>query len=214
MIGNIADIQLASAPKEIAKKDQQYLLCLQYQYIGTYYQSQRLLQREVEAFNKELPIGFSVNSAENSWGWGNNDKSSKYVLLLLIVVVIFVVCSILFNSLKQPLIIISIIPISFIGLFLTFYIFKLGFDQGGFAAFILLCGITVNSAIYLMDEYNNIVAENKYSNKPKETRYAYCFMKAFNLKITSIFLTIISTVIGFIPFLIGNEEPLDRKSVV
>ena len=88
---------------------------------------------------------------------GQEDDISKYLLLLIIIVVIFVICSILFNSLKQPLIIISIIPVSFIGLFLTFYIFNLGFDQGGFAAFILSCGFTVNSAIYLMDEYNIVV---------------------------------------------------------
>ena len=129
------------------------------------------------------------------------------MLLLLITVVIFVVCSILFNSLKQPLIIISIIPISFIGLFMTFYVFNLGFDQGGFAAFILLCGITVNSAIYLMDEYNNIIADGRYAGIPDEKRYAYAFVKAYNLKIVSIFLTVISTVIGFIPFMVGNAEP-------
>ncbi len=206
MISNLANIELSSSAKEIAKKDQQYLLCLQYEYVGTSQQGGRVLKRELEAFNKELPLGYILNSVDRGW-WEKEDEMSKYLLLLVIMVVIFVICSILFNSLKQPLIIISIIPISFIGLFLTFYLFDLGFDQGGFASFILLCGITVNSAIYLLDEYNNIAKEKRFENIPSEKRNAYIFMKAFNLKIVSIFLTIISTVIGFIPFMIGNREP-------
>ena len=206
MISDLAEIDLASAPKEIARKDQQYLLCLQYEYVGTWQQGNRVLDREIKEFNKKLPLGYSLTSLKNQ-RWENENTSTRYLLLLLITVVIFVVCSILFNSLKQPLIIISIIPISFIGLFMTFYVFNLGFDQGGFAAFILLCGITVNSAIYLMDEYNNIIADGRYAGIPDEKRYAYAFVKAYNLKIVSIFLTVISTVIGFIPFMVGNAEP-------
>ena len=203
---DLANLELGSSAKEIAKKDQQYLLCLQYDYIGTYQQGARVLDRELKTFNKELPLGYIFNSVERRW-MGQEDDISKYLLLLIIIVVIFVICSILFNSLKQPLIIISIIPVSFIGLFLTFYIFNLGFDQGGFAAFILLCGITVNSAIYLMDEYNNVVKERSFVNISPEKRYAYAFVKAYNLKIVSIFLTVISTVLGFMPFLVGNAEP-------
>jgi multidrug efflux pump subunit AcrB len=95
--------------------------------------------------------------------------------------------------------VIFIIPISFIGLFLTFYLFKLTFDQGGFAAFILLAGVTVNMNIYIINEYNNIV---KYRKIPPMRAY----LKAWNAKARPIFLTIISTMLGFIPFLVGYKE--------
>ena len=78
------------------------------------------------------------------------------MLLLVVIAIIFFTTSILFNSLKQPLAIIFIIPVSYIGVFLTFYWFKLNFDQGGFASFVLLCGITVNTSIYILNEYNAI----------------------------------------------------------
>ena len=42
LISNLANIELGSSVKEIAKKDQQYLLCMQYEYIGTYQQGQRV----------------------------------------------------------------------------------------------------------------------------------------------------------------------------
>ena len=39
-----------------------------------------------------------------------------------------------------------------------FYLLRLNFDQGGFASFILLAGITVNAAIYILNEYNSLQA--------------------------------------------------------
>jgi multidrug efflux pump subunit AcrB len=101
---------------------------------------------------------------------------------------------------KQPFVVIFIIPISFIGLFLTFYLFKLNFDQGGFAAFILLAGLSVNANIYVLNEYNN----NRRANKRIAPLKAY--LKAWNVKIRPIFLTIVSTVLGFIPFMVGEYK--------
>ena len=96
--------------------------------------------------------------------------------------------------------VIFVIPISYIGVFLTFYWFQLNFDQGGFASFVLLCGITVNASIYILNEYNGICRRF-----PHMSRY-YAYVKAWNAKIVPIFLTVISTVLGFIPFMAGTEK--------
>lgn len=118
----------------------------------------------------------------------------------MIIVIIFFTTSILFNSLKQPLAVIFVIPISYIGVFLTFYWFKLNFDQGGFASFVLLCGITVNASIYILNEYNQI-RERIPAISPIRA-----YLKAWNAKITPIFLTVISTILGFIPFMLGTDK--------
>ena len=91
-------------------------------------------------------MGYTAKSEDNNWSWGGKDNK-QYRLLLIVIAIIFFITSILFNSLKQPLAIIFVIPVSYIGVFLTFYWFKLNFDQGGFASFVLLCGITVNASI-------------------------------------------------------------------
>ena len=114
--------------------------------------------------------------------------------------IIFFTTSILFNSLKQALAIIFVIPISYIGVFLTFYLFKLNFDQGGFASFVLLCGITVNASIYVLSEFNAV--RQRY---PKLTAVR-AFVKAWNAKVIPIFLTVVSTVLGFVPFMVGTGK--------
>ena len=77
---------------------------------------------------------------------------------------------------------------------------KFNFDQGGFASFVLLCGITVNASIYILNEYNQI-RERIPAISPIRA-----YLKAWNAKITPIFLTVISTILGFIPFMLGTDK--------
>lgn len=102
---------------------------------------------------------------------------------------------------KQPLAIIFVIPVSYIGVFLTFYLFGLNFDQGGFASFVLLCGITVNASIYILNEYNAIRRDFPRLSPLR------AYTKAWNVKIIPIFLTVMSTILGFVPFMIGDKTP-------
>jgi multidrug efflux pump subunit AcrB len=198
-LSGLASVEKGQMPQKVAKVNQQYRLCLQYEYIGASNQGTKLQNRILDAFNASLPMGYSARSESYYYSWGKKDNK-QYLLLLLIVVIIFFTTSILFNSLKQPLAIIFVIPISYIGVFLTFYHFKLNFDQGGFASFILLCGITINASIYILNEYNKI-----RERQPLISPYR-AYLKAWNAKIMPIFLTVVSTVLGFIPFMLGADK--------
>ena len=198
-LSELATVEKGQMPQQIAKENQQYKLCLQYEYIGSSNRGNKIQKETVKEFQKLLPMGYTAEVDRSFWSWDDSDNS-QYLLLLLIIVIIFFTTSILFNSLKQPLAIIFVIPISYIGVFLTFYWFKLNFDQGGFASFVLLCGITVNASIYILNEYNQI-----RQRFPCMTPLR-AYLKAWNAKITPISLTVISTILGFIPFMIGEDK--------
>ena len=198
-LSELATVEKGQMPQEVAKENQQYRLCLQYEYIGSSEQGHKLLKKDLEEFNEILPMGYTAKSEDNNWSWGGKDNK-QYRLLLIVIAIIFFITSILFNSLKQPLAIIFVIPVSYIGVFLTFYWFKLNFDQGGFASFVLLCGITVNASIYILNEYNSI--RKRYPCLSPLRAY----VKAWNTKVIPIFLTVVSTILGFIPFMIGAEK--------
>ena len=198
-LSDLATIERGQAPQEIAKVDQQYRLCLQYEYIGAGSQGDKIQERVLREFNRALPMGYTAESENAYWSWDEKDKG-QYLLLFLIIAIIFFTTGILFNSLRQPLAVIFVIPISYIGVFLTFYWFKLNFDQGGFASFVLLCGITVNASIYILNEYNQIRA------RVPAIAPLRAYLKAWNAKITPISLTVISTILGFIPFMLGTDK--------
>src|SRR5690606_26383277 len=161
-------------------------------------QGKKVLERAIEGYEKNLPMGYTMSNVNQQYGWGKKDNK-QYLLLLFMFIIIYFTTSILFNSFRQPFSILFVIPISFIGIFLTFYLFDLNFDHGGFASFILLSGITINANIYILDEYNNI--RSKYNIRPDRA-----YIKAWNAKVRAVFLTIISTMLGFTPFLIGEHK--------
>ena len=198
-LAELASVEKGQMPQKVCKVNQQYRLCLQYEYIGASNQGNKIQERDLKEINAILPMGYTAKSESAYWYWDKKDNK-QYLLLLLIIVIIFFTTSILFNSLKQPLAVIFVIPISYIGVFLTFYWFKLNFDQGGFASFVLLCGITVNASIYILNEYNQI-----RQRKPLMSPYK-AYLKAWNAKITPIFLTVVSTILGFIPFMLGPDK--------
>ena len=198
-LSELATVEKGQMPQEIAKENQQYRLCLQYEYIGSNEMGNKIQKRDLEEFNKLLPMGYTAESDSNSWAWGEKDNR-QYLLLLVVIAIIFFTTSVLFNSLKQPLAIIFVIPVSYIGVFLTFYWFRLNFDQGGFASFVLLCGITVNASIYVLNEYNSI------RRRFPRLSALRAYVKAWNAKVVPIFLTVVSTILGFIPFMIGEDK--------
>jgi multidrug efflux pump subunit AcrB len=115
----------------------------------------------------------------------------------LLILGIYIIGTILFESFKQPLYIVLAIPISFIGLFLNFAVFEFYFDQGGYAAFILLGGLVVNSVFFILNDFNQV--------KNKSNR---AFVKVLAAKIKPITLTILSTSLGLVPFLIGGDNEI------
>jgi multidrug efflux pump subunit AcrB len=198
-----SSIEKEATSPNINKIDQQYQVYLQFDYIGSEKAAQKYIDNKVKNFERTIPIGYTISSENTGMNnWSQQDKK-QYWLLLLIVVMIFFICSVLFESLLQPFAVILTIPVAYIGIFLTFYLFGLNFDQGGFAALVLISGITVNAAIYILNDFNNLRRQNAGRKIPNIKLY----FKAFNYKIIPILLTVVSTVLGFVPFLIGEKQP-------
>ncbi len=204
-LGDIAKIEKEQAPKSISKINQQYQLYLQYQYIGVRSQGMRILNNDVDFFTKQLPIGYFIKNEQRNWYWEQKSKT-YYSLILIVIAIIYIICSIFFNSFVRPLAIILIVPISYIGVFLSFILLKIPFGQGGFAAFLLLSGLNVGSAFYLMSDYDFLC-------KLKKTRGKHIYIKSLNRKIIPVLLTILSIILGFVPFLIGMENNPFWKSL-
>lgn len=180
----------------IEKENQSYAVTVRFNFIGSYQLAEKAINEAVDYMNYEvLPIGFKADSGRGGWFYNNKEKYAG--LILLVIALIFVICAIHFNSLRLPLAIIFMIPISFIGLFLAFGIGDFTFDKGGFAAFIMLCGITVNAGIYLVSEY----LHSRPAASPRPVSSVRTYVRAFNRKIVPISLTILSTILGLVPFL-------------
>ncbi|MFT6962512.1 MAG: multidrug efflux pump subunit AcrB [Flammeovirgaceae bacterium] len=192
-LNQFGTLELERTANSIQKEDRQYIRVIGFDYFGSPHFGNKYLKTVLEEIKPQLPIGYSAKKLDFSWDF---DKTKRqYSLLLVLIVGIYFICAILFESLIQPLIIITTIPLSFIGLFLTFSLFDFYFDQGGYAAFILLGGLVVNASIFIVNDYNNLTEGTE-----KER-----ILFAIKSKATPVFLTIISTICGLIPFLVGGQ---------
>ncbi|MBQ9660424.1 MAG: efflux RND transporter permease subunit [Bacteroidales bacterium] len=182
----------------IRKENQSYTVTVRFNFIGSYQLANKVIEEAVDWMNLEvLPIGFRADSRR---GWYYHARENYAWLILLVIALIFVVCAIHFNSLRLPLAIILMIPLSFVGLFLAFGLTDFTFDKGGFAAFVMLCGITVNAGIYLVSEWLSLLHPrlDRGSLRP--------WLRAFGHKLRPVSLTILSTVLGLVPFLFDGPS--------
>jgi len=182
----------------ISREDQQYVISVGYDFIGNYELGKMILDRNIDETSAMLPLGYTAQSESYNFSW--DQKKTNYWLVFLVILIIYFICSILLESFKQPLTVISLIPFSFIGVFLTFQLFNITPDEGVFAALILLCGIVVNATLYILNDFNSI--RRRKPALPERVAY----IKAFNGKIIPIFLTKLSTIIGLIPFLLTGKD--------
>jgi multidrug efflux pump subunit AcrB len=182
----------------ISREDQQYVINVGFDFIGNYELGRLILDRNIDETSAMLPLGYTAQSGTWSYSWDH--KKTNYYLIFLVIAIIYFICAILLESFRQPFVVISLIPFSFIGVFLTFHLFNIPVDEGVFAAMILLCGIVVNATLYILNDYNSL--RRRKPLLPERAAY----VKAFNGKIVPILLTKLSTIIGLVPFLLTGKD--------
>jgi multidrug efflux pump subunit AcrB len=178
----------------IHKENRQYIRVVSFDYFGSQHFGNKYLDQVLVDFENELQPGYSAEKTSWTFSW---DKITRYYGLLgLLVLAIFALCVVYYQDFVIPAFIIISVPVSFIGLFLTFYLFEVPFDEGGYAAFIMLGGVVINSSIFLT---HGIVSHR---------RTAATISKAVFRKMKPILLTVTSTCLGMTPFIIGSENEI------
>lgn len=188
-----------NVPSSITRHNQTYVLVIEYDYVGDYQLGIDIQRNIVKAYAEELPAGYHVEGIDvNSYMQSSEVDDEILWSVLLVIVIIYLICAILLNSLRLPFIVIATIPLSFIGVFIGCNIFHATSQQGCLGAFVCLSGLTCNSAIYLLNDF--VSMKSSMNNQVRK------YLKAFNGKISPIIMTVLSTVLGFLPFVVSSHH--------
>ncbi len=156
-----------------------------------------VLRAQAEKYLKEfsLPAGYRVKFT----GEGEEQEKAQAFLLKAFVIAVFLIFLILvtlFNSVTQPLIIMTSVILSLGGVFLGLAVmgYPFGIIMSGVGV-ISLAGVVVNNAIVLID----------YINKLKERGMALneAIISAGATRLRPVLLTAITTILGLIPMVTG-----------
>ncbi len=197
---NLTTLKESKGIDEVYRKNQEYQILLEYEFMGNAYLAEKDKKQRIKDIQKTLPTGFQIEDEQFTW-WDENAFKKVPLLILSAIIIIFAICAILFDSIKWSFIPLLLIPLSYIGIFLCVGLIKFKFDQGGMAAFLLIAGLAVNGAIFIINDYLNIASAKAYPR----LSLLECYLKSFNGKIIPILLTALSTCLGLLPFLIFDD---------
>jgi multidrug efflux pump subunit AcrB len=148
------------------------------------------IRGDIEAI--PLPTGYAFE-----WGGEHDDSSSAQAKLVgslpLSGVLMVLIVIMLFNSIKQTLIIWLTVPLALIGVAVGLFAFDQPFDFMSLLGFLSLVGMLIKGAIVLIDQINIDLAEGK-------TPYQAVMDSAVS-RMRPVSMAAVTTVLGMIPLL-------------
>ncbi|MCQ2215576.1 MAG: efflux RND transporter permease subunit [Bacteroidales bacterium] len=195
-LGDIATIEANGRPSTIQRYNQEYTICLQYTYIGTSFLGSQITEEIVEAEKKKLPLGYSLDWRAGHGKWWSEKDVSHWLEAIWVISMLLVISLITLGSVRRSIeVVFSLIP-TFIGAFISLAISETPYGQGALAGFVLLAGISVNSALYTLCQEETIKRQREIQFTTVST-----WALALSQKMSPILLTSLSTILGFIPML-------------
>lgn len=187
----------------IERLNQQYIVDLNYDYLGPNIQASRFLERLLIDINTTLPVGYFAEKIP--YGRTEISFADQRWTIFIAILIVFVISAILLESLKTALKLVFYLLISLIGVFIGFLITESKFDLGAVTAVIFLCGLIVNNAFYVLTELQNQAKRKEVRSIEEKAKLWLIVMKN---KSPSILMTSITSILGLLPFLFYNSNNL------
>lgn len=202
-LGEIAEISIATASKEITRNNQsrtgQVTAMLEKNYtLGKVTPAIRQQLDEVE-----FPAKYSAKITGEEEKRAESFQGLTFALLLSVILVYMVMAS-QFESLRHPFTILLTIPLAGVGCIYAFLLAGASLNMMAFIGIIMLAGIAVNNSILLVDAANRLKASGL------ELREA--IMGAAQQRIRPILMTSLTTILALLPMCFGFGEGASLRS--
>ena len=196
-LGDVASIEHGPTPSEIMHDQQQRIVEISASLTEGTSLSEVAEQIEKQMQDFELPEGYAMYDSGSNKMLQSGQKAGIQVLLLAIFLV-FAVMAIHYESLRNPLIIISSVPFAAIGVAFGLGLFNMAISMPVWLGLIMLAGIVVNNAIMLVEQ---IEIERVHIADVHQA-----ITQAASLRLRPILMTTLTTVFGMLPLAIGLGE--------
>jgi len=150
-LDEIISLEVRSGEGSIDRENQKFQQTVMWEYRGPLKSAEEHRKRIFDRI--ELPPGFSA-SKDDTYMITGEEKTQIRFAFILSLVLIFMILASLFESLIQPFLILSSVPMALIGVFIAFVLADFTFDTSAYIGLLFLGGIVVNNAILLVDHIN------------------------------------------------------------
>ena len=146
----------------------------------------------------ERPTGFTIEL-----GGEAREQESTFrglgIGIVLAILLVFAVMAVQFESLRDPMLVMSAVPFGFVGVVLILIGTDTTFSLNAFLGSIVLVGIAVNNAIVLVDAANQLMRD-------RGVDAAAAMIEAGRRRLRPILMTTLTTVLGVLPIALSIGE--------
>ena len=126
-----------------------------------------------------------------------NETSTEFVeVIILAIALTYLLIAALMESWTRPFLIMFTVPLGFIGMYLTLYLFNESMSMMGLLGGVMMIGIVVNNAILIMDDCTEKLKQGMLPHDAMES--------AVSEKFRPIVMTSIASVAGMLPMAFGT----------
>lgn len=202
-LGEIAEISVTTAPKEINRSNQTRIgkvtAMLEKEYtLGSVTPAIRAQLRDVQ-----FPAKYSAKITGEEEKRAESFNGLSFALMLSIILVYMVMAS-QFESLRHPFTILLTIPLAGVGCIYAFLLAGASLNMMAFIGIIMLAGIAVNNSILLVDAANKLKASG--------LQLAEAIQTAAQQRIRPIIMTSLTTILALLPMCFGFGEGASLRS--
>ena len=134
-----------------------------------------------------------------------NETSVEFVeVIVLAIALTYLLIAAIMESWTRPLLIMFTVPLGFLGMYLTLYVFNESMSMMGLLGGVMMIGIVVNNAILIMDDCASKLALGMMPHEAMESAAAE--------KFRPIVMTSIASVAGMIPMAFGTGLGSEMRS--
>jgi len=195
-LAEIANIEIKPALLSIRHKDGENVITLRANTEIGIDLAQVLAAFQVELEKLNIPNNITI---ETGGEVEDIDKSFRETFLSMIVAIILIaiILVLIFNSFRQPFIIIFTLPLAIIGVIFGLLLLNMPFSFTAFIGIVALSGIVVNDAIVLIDRINK--------NLKIGVDFVESVVEAGLARMQPILLTSLTTIAGIFPLIYADE---------
>ena len=202
-LGEIADIEITSAPKEINRVNQSRTGIVTAMIEKQYSLSHITPAIKAKLSEVEFPAKYSAKITGEEEMRQESFSGLGFALFLSILLV-YMVMAAQFESLRHPFTILLTIPLAGVGCILAFLLTGQTLNMMAFIGIIMLAGIAVNSSIILVDAINRL----KEEGHPLEE----AIKMAAQHRVRPIIMTSATTILALLPMCFGFGEGASLRS--
>ena len=225
-LADLVSLEQRPVVTAINRKDQQYAVQINWEYVGTDRMRRHYLQEIIAGV--DLPYGYTAEDVSGEQ-LTEQEEQEMNTMLWLTAAFVFITMAALFESVVLPMLIMLSLPMALCGVMAVFWLTDSQFDSSARIGLVLLFGIVVNNAILLVNRFRLQLRERLAAGHPwsglvpdaprlgggdlwrlpsadRRELLHEAIVAGTSIQLRSILLTTGTTIVGLLPLLVRMDD--------